>query len=244
MIRLENVTKRLLGKLVLDEMSLHVRRSETYVILGPSGVGKSVTLKLIIGLMKPDSGRILIKDNDIAGMNRRRLFEFRRMFGFLFQSGALINWLNVFDNVALPLREERKMAEDQIHDAVLQRLQLVDLEGTEEMMPDQLSGGMKKRVAIARAIITNPEIVLYDEPRTGLDPIVGETINQLILRLQEKLNATSVVVTHDLHSAFKVGNRIGLLERGKIIAEGTPDELRHSNEPAVRKFIDVAAIKP
>ncbi len=244
MIRLENVTKRLLGKLVLDEMSLHVRRSETYVILGPSGVGKSVTLKLIIGLMKPDSGRILIKGNDIAGMNRRRLFEFRRMFGFLFQSGALINWLNVFDNVALPLREERKMAEDQIHDAVLQRLQLVDLEGTEEMMPDQLSGGMKKRVAIARAIITNPEIVLYDEPRTGLDPIVGETINQLILRLQEKLNATSVVVTHDLHSAFKVGNRIGLLERGKIIAEGTPDELRHSNEPAVRKFIDVAAIKP
>ena len=244
MIRLENVTKRLLGKLVLDEMSLHVRRSETYVILGPSGVGKSVTLKLIIGLMKPDSGRILIKGNDIAGMNRRRLFELRRMFGFLFQSGALINWLNVFDNVALPLREERKMAEDQIHDAVLRRLQLVDLEGTEEMMPDQLSGGMKKRVAIARAIITNPEIILYDEPRTGLDPIVGETINQLILRLQEKLNATSVVVTHDLHSAFKVGNRIGLLEKGKIIAEGTPDELRRSNEPAVRKFIDVTAVKP
>lgn len=242
MIRLENVTTRLAGKLVLSELSLHVRKSETYVILGPSGVGKSVTLKLIIGLMKPDSGRIFIKDEDIVGMDRGRLFELRRIFGFLFQSSALINWLNVLDNVALPLREERKLREDQIREAVDQCLKLVDLEGVDAMMPAQLSGGMKKRVALARAIVTSPEIILYDEPTTGLDPIVGETINHLILRLQEKLDTTSVVVTHDLHSAFKVGNRIGLLEKGKIMAEGTPDELRRSPEPAVRRFIDVTGI--
>ena len=242
MIRLENVTKRLVGKLVLDEVSLRVGKSETYVILGPSGVGKSVTLKLIIGLMRPDSGRIFIKDDDITGVDRKRLFELRQVFGFLFQSSALINWLNVFDNIALPLREKRRLKEDELREAVMERLRLVELEGAEGLMPDQLSGGMKKRVALARAIVTNPEIILYDEPTTGLDPIVGETINRLILRLQEKLNTTSVVVTHDIHSAFMVGNRIGLLTNGKIIAEGTPRELINSGEPAVREFIDVTGV--
>jgi len=243
MIRLENVTKRLVGKLILDEVSLRVGKSETYVILGPSGVGKSITLKLIIGLMRPDSGRIFIKDDDITGMDRKRLFELRQVFGFLFQSSALINWLNVFDNIALPLREKRQLKEDELREAVMERLRLVELEGAEGLMPDQLSGGMKKRVALARAIVTNPEIILYDEPTTGLDPIVGETINRLILRLQEKLNTTSVVVTHDIHSAFMVGNRIGLLTNGKIIAEGTPHELINSGEPAVREFIDVTGVK-
>ncbi len=243
MIRLENVTKRLVGKLILDEVSLRVSKSETYVILGPSGVGKSVTLKLIIGLMRPDSGRIFIKDDDITGVDRKRLFELRQVFGFLFQSSALINWLNVFDNIALPLREKRRLKEDELREAVMERLRVVELEGAEGLMPDQLSGGMKKRVALARAIVTNPEIILYDEPTTGLDPIVGETINRLILRLQEKLNTTSVVVTHDIHSAFMVGNCIGLLTNGKIIAEGTPRELINSGEPAVREFIDVTGVK-
>jgi phospholipid/cholesterol/gamma-HCH transport system ATP-binding protein len=242
MIELDKVTKRLLDKLILDEFSLRVNQSETYVILGPSGVGKSVTLKLIIGLMKPDSGRIIIDGTDITTLDRGQLLEFRQIYGFLFQSGALINWLSVFDNIALPLRERRKLNEKEIQEKVGNCLELVDLTGVDNLMPDQLSGGMKKRVALARAIVTNPRIILYDEPTTGLDPIVGETINNLILRLQEKLKTTSVVVTHDLHGAFKVGNRIGLLEKGKIIAEGTPAELMNSTEPAVRRFIDVTKI--
>jgi phospholipid/cholesterol/gamma-HCH transport system ATP-binding protein len=242
MIRLDRVTKRLRDKLILDEMSLLVRESETYVILGPSGVGKSVTLKLIIGLMKPDSGAIFIDNVDITKLNRYELFEFRRVFGFLFQSSALINWLNVFDNVALPLRESRKCKEKEVREEVARCLALVELDDVERLMPDQLSGGMKKRVALARAIVTKPRIILYDEPTTGLDPIVAENINRLILRLQEKLRTTSVVVTHDLHSAFTVGSRVGLLEKGKIIAEGTVAELMRSTEPAVRRFIDVTKI--
>jgi phospholipid/cholesterol/gamma-HCH transport system ATP-binding protein len=242
MIRMERVTKRLRGKLVLDEMSLSVKPSETYVILGPSGVGKSVTLKLIIGLMKPDSGRILIDGTDIVALPRREMLEFRRTYGFLFQSGALINWLSVFENIALPLREKRTYKDGKIREEVARCLEMVDLSGAEKLMPDQLSGGMKKRVALARAIVTNPRIILYDEPTTGLDPIVAETINHLVLRLQQRLHTTSVVVTHDLHSAFMVGNIIGLLENGKIIAEGAPAQLMRSTEPTVRRFIDVTRL--
>jgi phospholipid/cholesterol/gamma-HCH transport system ATP-binding protein len=242
MIRMERVTKRLRGKLVLDEMSLSVRPSDTYVILGPSGVGKSVTLKLIIGLMKPDAGRIIIDGTDIATLDRREMLGFRRIYGFLFQSSALINWLSVFDNIALPLRESRKYKDNEIREEVTRCLSLVELDGAENLMPDQLSGGMRKRVALARAIVTKPRIILYDEPTTGLDPIVAETINQLIVRLQEKLHTTSVVVTHDLHSAFTVGNTIGLLEEGKIIAEGTPQQLMQSAEPSVRRFISVTRV--
>ena len=242
MIHMENVTTRLRGKLVLDEMSLRVKPSETYVILGPSGVGKSVTLKLIIGLMKPDSGRIVIDGTDIATLERRQMLEFRRIFGFLFQSSALINWLSVFENIALPLQERRTYKESKIREEVARCLEMVDLPGAEKLMLDQLSGGMKKRVALARAIVTNPRIILYDEPTTGLDPIVAETINHLIVRLQKRLSTTSVVVTHDLHSAFTVGNTIGLLEKGKIIAEGTPRQLMQSAEPSVQRFISVTRV--
>lgn len=242
MIRMEKIVKRLRGKLVLDEFSLRVNTSETYVILGPSGVGKSVTLKIMIGLMKPDSGHVFIEGADITQLDRRELLAFRSHFGFLFQGGALINWLNVFDNVALPLREARKNTEAEIKSEVARCLALVDLEGVENLMPDQLSGGMKKRVALARAVVTKPDIILYDEPTTGLDPIVAENINSLILRMQEKLKTTSVVVTHDLHSAFTVGNRIGLLEQGKIAAEGTPTELAQSTDPTVKRFLEVTKI--
>ncbi|MCX7702477.1 MAG: ABC transporter ATP-binding protein [Planctomycetota bacterium] len=244
MIELIDVHKTLGGKKVLVGMNLSIKRGETYTVIGRSGIGKSVTLKHIVGVMKPDKGRVIVDGVEVQNLNRRQLERFRVKFGYLFQSSALLNSLNVFENVALPLREHTRMSEEEIQERVVQKLSLVGLKGTEKMMPSDLSGGMRKRVALARAIVMEPEVILYDEPTTGLDPITADAINGLIRDMQQRLKVTSVVVTHDMKSAYKISDRIGLLHEGRIIQEGTPDNIKDSNDPRVKQFINGEAIGP
>jgi len=239
-----NVCKRLGGKDVLKNLNLHIKKGETYVIIGRSGIGKSVTIKHMVGLMKPDSGRVIVDGVEVNKLTKKELQRFRLRFGFLFQSNALLNSLTVFENIALPLREHTKMSEEEIRERVRQKLALVGLEGTEDMMPEDLSGGMCKRVALARAIVMEPQIILYDEPTTGLDPITADAINHLIRDMQKKLGVTSVVVTHDMKSAYFVGDRIGLLHDGHIIQEGSPEQIRNSDDDRVRQFINGLARGP
>jgi len=239
-----NVYKRLSGKDVLKNLNLHIKKGETYVIIGRSGIGKSVTIKHMVGLMKPDSGRVVVDGVEVHKLSKKELQRFRLRFGFLFQSNALLNSLTVFENIALPLREHTKMSEEEIRERVRQKLALVGLEGTEDIMPEDLSGGMCKRVALARAIVMEPQIILYDEPTTGLDPITADAINHLIRDMQKKLGVTSVVVTHDMKSAYFVGDRIGLLHDGHIIQEGSPQQIRNSNDDRVQQFINGLAKGP
>ena len=239
-----NVCKHLSGKDVLKNLNLHIKKGETYVIIGRSGIGKSVTIKHMVGLMKPDSGRVIVDGVEVHKLGKKELQRFRLKFGFLFQSNALLNSLTVFENIALPLREHTKMSEEEVRERVRQKLALVGLEGTEDMMPEDLSGGMRKRVALARAIVMEPKIILYDEPTTGLDPITADAINHLIRDMQEKLGVTSVVVTHDMKSAYFVGDRIGLLHDGHIIQEGPPDQIRNSKDDRVQQFINGLAKGP
>ncbi len=237
MILLDHVYKSFGGREVLKDMCLHVAKGECYVIMGRSGIGKSVTLKHVIGVVTPDKGKVIVDGVDVPNAKRKELSELRKRIGYLFQSGALINWLNVFENVALPLREHRMGTEEEIRERVMERLRLVEMEHTADVMPENLSGGMKKRVGLARALVMDPQILLYDEPNAGLDPVMSETINNLIVNVQQKLRVTSIVVTHRLGCAFTVGDRIGLLDSGRIIEEGTPDEIRNSVNPLVRRFV-------
>lgn len=238
MIELADVHKKLGGQMVLDGVDLEIERGETMVIIGRSGSGKSVTVKHMVRLLSPDSGTVTVDGVDVCSLNKAGLFELRRRFGVLFQSGALIGWLSVFDNVALPLREHTKMAPEEIERAVTEKLGLLDLAEHAEKMPADLSGGMRKRAGLARAIVLDPEIVLYDEPTSGLDPIMASRINQLIIDVKEKLGVTSVVVTHDMESAYKVADRIAMLYAGKIVQIGTPDEIRNSDDVVVRQFVE------
>ena len=244
MIDMINVYKRLSGKDVLKNLNLHIKKGETYVIIGRSGIGKSVTIKHMVGLMKPDSGRVVVDGVEVHKLSKKELQRFRLRFGFLFQSNALLNSLTVFENIALPLREHTKMSEEEIRERVRQKLALVGLEGTEDIMPEDLSGGMCKRVALARAIVMEPQIILYDEPTTGLDPITADAINHLIRDMQKKLGVTSVVVTHDMKSAYFVGDKIGLLHDGHIIQEGSPEQIRNSKDDRVQQFINGFAQGP
>ena len=244
MIDMIDVCKHLSGKDVLKNLNLHIKKGETYVIIGRSGIGKSVTIKHMVGLMKPDSGRVVVDGVEVHKLGRKELHRFRLKFGFLFQSNALLNSLTVFENIALPLREHTKMGEEEVRERVRQKLALVGLEGTEDMMPQDLSGGMRKRVALARAIVMEPQIILYDEPTTGLDPITADAINHLIRDMQKKLGVTSVVVTHDMKSAYFVGDRIGLLHDGHIIQEGPPEQIRNSKDDRVQQFINGFAQGP
>jgi phospholipid/cholesterol/gamma-HCH transport system ATP-binding protein len=237
-LRLLNVTKRFGSLTVLDGLTLTIRERESVVILGPSGTGKSVLLKHLVGLLRPDTGEVYFRDTRIDNLRERQLEPIRERFGFLFQMGALFDSLNVFENIAFPLREHRSLPESEVRDKVAQKLAMVGLEGTQEKMPSELSGGMKKRVALARAIALDPEVVLYDEPTTGLDPIRSDVINELILKLNDELHVTSVVVTHDMASAFKVGDRLVMLSNGKVIAEGTPADIRNSANEEVRRFVE------
>jgi len=239
-----NVCKHLSGKDVLRNLNLHIKKGETYVIVGRSGIGKSVTIKHMVGLMKPDSGRVIVDGVEVHKLGKRELQRFRLKFGFLFQSNALLNSLTVFENIALPLREHTKMSEEEVRKRVQQKLALVGLEGTENLMPQDLSGGMRKRVALARAIVMEPKIILYDEPTTGLDPITADAINHLIRDMQKKLGVTSVVVTHDMKSAYFVGDKIGLLHDGHIIQEGSPEQIRNSKDDRVQQFINGFAQGP
>jgi phospholipid/cholesterol/gamma-HCH transport system ATP-binding protein len=236
-IRVEDVWKRFNSHEVFRGLTLDFLTGRTTVVLGASGVGKSVLLKLILGLVKPDRGRIFVLGTEITRLAERDLIPVRCRFGMLFQGAALFDYLTVYENVAFALREHKRLPEEEVRRIVRRKLALVDMEGTEDLYPEALSGGMRKRVGLARAIAADPEILLYDEPTTGLDPVTADTINDLILRAQRELKTTGIVVTHDMHSAYKVGNRLVMLYEGKTIADGTAEEIRKHRDPRVQQFI-------
>jgi phospholipid/cholesterol/gamma-HCH transport system ATP-binding protein len=238
MIKIENLHKTLNGKKVLRGVNIQIDRGEITAIIGASGGGKTVLLKHLIGMLRPDSGEIFIKDRPIFQLSERKLEETRRLFGFVFQSGALLNSISVFDNIALPLVERRKTPPEKIQQAVREKLELVSLSGIENEMPSNLSGGMKKRVAIARAIIEDPEIILYDEPTAELDPVMASSIEELIMSLKTELGVTSVVVIHDMDIALRLADKIALLDGGEFVEIGTPDQIMESKNELVKKFLD------
>lgn len=238
-IQVQSVTKTFAGRTVLDAIGLEVMEGETLVILGGSGSGKSTLLRLMIGNDQPDSGDIVIAHcgKNLCRMNKRELEDYRKSLGVLFQSGALFNSMTVFENVALPLREHTDLPEDTIEIMVKIKLELVGLREHSGKMPAQLSGGMKKRAGLARAIALDPKLLFYDEPSAGLDPVTSAEIDQLIIDLNRKMGVTSVVVTHEMDSAFRIADRMVLLDRGKFVIAGTPAELRDSTDPLVRQFV-------
>jgi len=238
MLVLENVHKSLGGREILRGIHLEMRAGETVVIIGQSGQGKSVTLKNIVGLLRPDKGRIIINGEDVTHFSERQYAEVRKQFGVLFQSGALINWLNIEDNVALPLREHTTLSAPEIMAQVEEKLKLLNLLDARHKMPSEISGGMRKRAGLARAIIWDPKIILYDEPTSGLDPVMSNQINELILRMQRIFGVTSIVVTHDMGSAYMIADRIAMLFQGRIIEIGTKEEIQKSTNPIVRQFIE------
>ncbi len=237
MIHVEGVTKTYGSKVVLDNLDLDVQDGETFVVIGKSGSGKSTLLRLMIGLTKPDSGRVVVLTKNVPRLSRKRLRRFRTKMGYLFQSGALVNWLTLAQNVALPLLENPNFPRKRIDAKVMEVLYRVGLYDAAHLMPDQLSGGMRKRGGLARSLVTDPQVMLYDEPTTGLDPVTAHAIDQLIIDLKQRTGVTSVVVSHDMEGAFRVADRIAMLYRGRIIATGTPDEIRLSADPVVHQFI-------
>ncbi len=238
MIRFDKVTKVLGRKIVLDAVDFEVGKGETFVVVGLSGAGKSVTLKHMIRLMRPDSGEVSIDGKIINDLGRMALQELRSKFGVLFQSSALLQWMDVFDNVALPLREHTKMPEKEIKRLVDEKLELLSLGDAGSKLPSDISGGMQKRAGLARAIIMNPEIVLYDEPTSGLDPVTSRRIDELIVNMREQLGITSVVVTHDLHSALAIGTKIMMLHEGRIVENATPVDFIRSKNSTVQSFLE------
>jgi len=245
MIEVRGLSKRLGRRQVLEGLDLDVRRGETLVVLGPSGTGKSVLLKHIIGLMKPDAGSIRIDGEEIVGLSEKELSRVRQRFGMLFQGAALFDSMTVGENVGLAMREHaRDMAPAEVERRVRERLEWVGLEDAAAMKPASLSGGMRKRAGLARALALDPEYILYDEPTTGLDPITADVINELILGLQKRLHVTSVVVTHDIQSAYAVADRIVLLYQGRMVFDGTVEETRHTDDPMVRQFIEGSSRGP
>ena len=238
MIRFDKVTKVLGRKIVLDAIDFDVGEGETFVIVGLSGAGKSVTLKHMIRLMLPDSGDVTIDGQVINNLGRTALRELRSKFGVLFQSAALLQWMNVFDNVALPLREHTKTSEEDIKRIVDEKLEMLSLGDAGSKFPSDISGGMQKRAGLARAIIMNPKIVLYDEPTSGLDPVTSRRIDGLIVNMREQLGITSVVVTHDLHSALAIGTKIMMLHEGRIVENATPAEFIRSKNSTVQSFLE------
>ncbi|HEY3932041.1 MAG TPA: ABC transporter ATP-binding protein [Verrucomicrobiae bacterium] len=238
MIEARNLEKSFGAQKVLDDVSFRIENGESVAIIGRSGGGKSVLLKHLIGLLKPDSGEVLIDGENIEPMNERQLLGVRRKFGMVFQGAALFDSLTVAENVAFGLRRHENLTESEIARRVTKTLEMVDLPGTENKNPAELSGGMRKRVGLARAIIYEPQIVLYDEPTTGLDPIVSDSIDKLMIRVRDHLKVTSIVVTHDMRTARRVGNHVLMLHDKKIYANCTPESLFASQDPIVRQFID------
>ena len=236
-IEFKDIYKSFNGLLVHNGINLSILEGEIISLLGGSGSGKSVLLKELIGLMKPDKGDIIVLENNVTQMNEDALIKLREHVGMLFQGAALFDSLTVFENIAYPLREHLRLTEKEIQERVAEKLHLVGLSGIGKKMPDELSGGMKKRVGLARAIATEPDIILYDEPTTGLDPMTAQRINDLIIELQRKLGITTIVVTHDLHCVKTVSDRIAMLHEGKIVAVGTWEELVASNIKVVQDFI-------
>lgn len=238
MIKIKNLIKSFESNLVLKGVNLDIEKNDTMVVMGASGCGKSVLLKLIIRLLDPDDGEIWIDGKEITQLSEKQMDEVRKNIGMVFQSSALFDSLTVGENVGFCLARRTEMTKSEIAKTVAEKLEMVGLKGTENIMPSDLSGGMRKRVSLARAISMNPQIVLYDEPTTGLDPLMAEEINILIKKLHDELGVTSIVVTHDMKSAFSVATKMAMLKNGEIIAVGSPDEMRSSREPWVSDFIN------
>jgi phospholipid/cholesterol/gamma-HCH transport system ATP-binding protein len=237
MIAVRSLKKKIGQQEILRGVDLEVRDGETLVLIGRSGGGKTVLLKHMIGLMEPDSGEILIHGQNIVGLNERQLGAIREKVGILFQGGALFDSMTVEDNIAFPLREAGERDPKVVQSRIAEMLEVTEMEGHEDKMPESLSGGMKKRVGLARAIIRRPSCVLYDEPTSGLDPVVADSINRLIRCLQQRFGITSVVVTHDMKSAFDVADRVAYLHQGRVYFHGTPGELRQSTDPLIQDFL-------
>lgn len=237
MIALRGVSKNFDGQVVLNKLDLDVPSGKITAIIGPSGGGKSVLLKHMIGLLKPDSGQVLVDGENIVPMGRVELNRVRDRFGVLFQNAALFDSMTVFENVAFPLEEKTRLSRQEIRDRVQQALEHVGLRGVDAKYPDQISGGMKKRVGLARALLLNPAIILFDEPTTGLDPIICNAMHRLILETHARFGFTAVIVTHEVPAIFEVCDYVAMLYRGKILFHGTPEEIRASDDPAVRQFI-------
>ena len=238
MIEFQELHKAFGPKRVLAGFSLEVQDGETMVIIGYSGTGKSVAIKHVVGLLDPDQGRVVVDGQVVHELDRGRLNELRSRIGFVFQFAALFDSMNIYENVAFGLRRQRDLDESEIRDRVAHALELVDLPNTQERMPAELSGGMRKRVGLARAIAIEPRYMLYDEPTTGLDPVTSAVIDKLMVRTREALGVTSIVITHDMRSAYTVGDRIAMLYEGRVRAVGTVDEIRNSDDPVVRGFIE------
>jgi phospholipid/cholesterol/gamma-HCH transport system ATP-binding protein len=237
-LTVKNVTKRFGPQLVLDNVSLEIEKGKTTVVIGPSGCGKTVLIKHLIVLLRPTSGEVYFKGQRIDNLSEHELNEVRTHYGFLFQGGALFDSLTVFENIIFPIRQHVKIKEwRDVEDLVKAKLAMVGLDGFQNYYPANLSGGQRKRVALARAIALNPEVILYDEPTTGLDPIRSDVINELVLKLQRELGVTTVVVTHDMTSAYKIADRIIMLHNGKIVADGDAKQIRNHPHPVVQQFI-------
>jgi len=244
MIEISNLSRSFNGKPVLRDLNLTVNDGESLTIIGRSGCGKSVLLKHILGLITPNSGSIRVDGEEVVGMEYSKLAKVRQKFGILFQSAALLDSMTVEENVALPLIEHSSFTSGEISDKVDEALNTVGLPGSNTLMPSELSGGMKKRVGLARALVYQPQYMLYDEPTTGLDPIMADIINKLIIDLNERTSVTSIIVTHDIVSAYKVSDRIVMLHYGNIILSGTPDEIKNTDNPTVRQFVEGSAEGP
>ncbi|MGH7942484.1 MAG: ABC transporter ATP-binding protein [Limisphaerales bacterium] len=241
MIETRHLRKTFNGQIVLDDVSIRIENGASVAIIGRSGGGKSVLLKHLIGLMQPDSGEVLIDGENIVGMNERQLLRVRRNFGMVFQNAALFDSMSVAENVAFGLRRHEHLTEAEIAKKICFALEVVDLPGIQNRRPAELSGGMRKRVGLARAIVYEPQIVLYDEPTTGLDPIVSDSIDELMMAVRDRLRVTTVVVTHDMRTARRLGQHIMLLHRGNIHATGAPEMIFNSQDPVVRQFVDGVA---
>jgi len=241
MIEVRNLRKNFGSHHILEDVSFRIEKGESVVIIGRSGGGKSVLLKHLVALLKPTSGQVLIEGENIVPLNERELLRVRQKFGMLFQGAALFDSLTVAENVAFAFRRDRSLPEREVTKKVAEVLDMVELPGIQNKKPSELSGGMKKRVGLARAIIYQPQIVLYDEPTTGLDPVVSDSIDQLMLRVRDRLHVTSVVVTHDMRTARRLGQRILMLHAHKIYATGTAEELFNSSDPVVKRFIEGVA---
>ncbi len=237
MIKMVGVKKKFGRRDILRGVDIHIPRGESTVLLGGSGTGKSVSLRHIVGLLEPDEGDVLIAGKSMSRADKKTRQELRSRMGVLFQSGALINWLTVFENVALPLRERRLADEAEIDRIVIEKLEWLGLMPARDLLPPDISGGMKKRVGLARALTTNPEILLYDEPTSGLDPVMSQVINELQRRLQKELGVTQVTVTHDMNAAYYIADRIIFLYQGRVEFVGTPEEIRNSENRIVQQFI-------